>query len=838
MLFSVVVPLLLTALYATASSTAPRPLKRIAHPSTLTIEILPRKPNIHDRRSLNLDPATLSHSDSFRLTLSAFDQIYHLHLRPNDHLVHPAARINYFSTSPSGQTVLTHTEPLLRESVKAYWGEVVSPGLTSEKLRQDASRVLSNHKDHLGWARIMVHDQGDSKSGRSPVFEGAFTVNGVTHHVASASNYLRNKHQLDPHIEVSNDHPDSGLVIWRDSDILAPHEESAIRVAHGLNPVVPQTVGPASCAHDSMTYNTDPAENPALRSSPIGGHWYDPFGFTNSPPVSSNESVWKRDDVAGNGMSTNFVGNIGQTAGCPTSQKVVYMGVAADCTYTQRYGDQAAATQQILNDWNSASSLYKSTFNVSLGIVELQVFNGTCPSNADPATAWNIACGDVTLNDRLSLFSEWRGNKGADGTGLWHLLSACTTGSEVGIAWLATLCQSSSSGSSPNVVSGTAVSTAGRTEWQVIAHEIGHNFGAIHDCVDGCNLSGGCCPLSASSCNTNSQFIMSPTAADSEIRFSQCSLGNICSLMQGNSGSETDTSCVIDPDSSRKVISLQMCGNGIVEEGEDCDPGSGFNSTCCNPTTCKFTQGAVCDPASTSCCTSGCQFAPSTQICRPAKTATCDTAEYCPGNTAACPADVTAPNGRSCGSNGLTCASGSCTSLNQQCQSNGGSMNLTKACTAKNDRSCLVTCQDPTASNQCVVLETQLIDGSPCGYGGTCTGGSCKSGSWQDTFRAWYRENLQISIPVTVVVGAIALLILWAIVRSIVRCCYRPRTPPKTIAPVLINTRTSQNYPVSRGSDAVYANRPPRSMRPPPTAHSTRPHEAPVGYPIRREPLQ
>ena len=29
------------------------------------------------------------------------------------------------------------------------------------------------------------------------------------------------------------------------------------------------------------------------------------------------------------------------------------------------------------------------------------------------------------------------------------------------------------------MVSGTGVSTAGRTEWQVVAHEIGHNFGAI-----------------------------------------------------------------------------------------------------------------------------------------------------------------------------------------------------------------------------------------------------------------------------------------------------------------------------------------------------------------------
>lgn len=40
-------------------------------------------------------------------------------------------------------------------------------------------------------------------------------------------------------------------------------------------------------------------------------------------------------------------------------------------------------------------------------------------------------------------------------------------------------CQVTATGDSPNVVSGTGVSTAGRTEWQVIAHEIGHNFGAI-----------------------------------------------------------------------------------------------------------------------------------------------------------------------------------------------------------------------------------------------------------------------------------------------------------------------------------------------------------------------
>ncbi len=70
------------------------------------------------------------------------------------------------------------------------------------------------------------------------------------------------------------------------------------------------------------------------------------------------------------------------------------MGVAADCTYVTTYGGQENATQQILNNWNSASALYKvgpsssnvifpllkkfqTSFNVSLGIAELQVKSET-----------------------------------------------------------------------------------------------------------------------------------------------------------------------------------------------------------------------------------------------------------------------------------------------------------------------------------------------------------------------------------------------------------------------------------------------------------------------------
>ena len=61
-----------------------------------------------------------------------------------------------------------------------------------------------------------------------------------------------------------------------------------------------------------------------------------------------------------------------------------------------------------------------------------------CPSSTTDLP-WNVPCSSANLNSRLSLFSAWRGTLGEDGNGLWHLMSGCPTGAEVGIAWLATL---------------------------------------------------------------------------------------------------------------------------------------------------------------------------------------------------------------------------------------------------------------------------------------------------------------------------------------------------------------------------------------------------------------
>jgi Reprolysin family propeptide len=299
---------------------AQRPLKRIRHPTTLAIEIYPRTPShssSHNARGVPPVSTTLHHTDSFRLTLSAFGETFHLHLRPNDHLVHPSARIVYYDTDATGQSVLSRTEPLLPSSIKAYWGEVVPAHVSEQRMRADVARAPHRASDVLGWARITVHDQGDERTGRPPVFEGAFSVRGITHHVATRDSYLRNRGRFDPDFDQDNSAvPDGGLVIWRDSDVMEPWEERAARMSHAREQRRSRTYQagesepdfdpePARCAHDNLPWNSDPQLNPVLRSSQKGGSWYDPFGIYGRSPLA--ELLVKRDDIAGSSSSNKYV---------------------------------------------------------------------------------------------------------------------------------------------------------------------------------------------------------------------------------------------------------------------------------------------------------------------------------------------------------------------------------------------------------------------------------------------------------------------------------------------------------------------------------------------------
>jgi hypothetical protein len=214
---------------------------------------------------------------------------------------------------------------------------------------------------------------------------------------------------------------------------------------------------------------------------------------------------------------------------------------------------------------------------------------------------------------------------------------------------------------------------------------------------------------------------MNPSTAQGITDFSACSIGNICSAMGRQS---VKTSC-FSANKGVPLITAAVCGNGIVEDGEDCDCG-GSNSTtcasdaCCNGATCQFKTGAVCDDLNEECC-HNCQLAGASTVCRPS-TGVCDPAEVCSGTNATCPPDVTTPDGQTCGS-GLQCASGQCTSRNLQCQTLMGTYlngsNDTYACDSS---TCQISCASPEfGTGVCYGLQQNFLDGTPCSAGGKCS---------------------------------------------------------------------------------------------------------------------
>lgn len=113
------------------------------------------------------------------------------------------------------------------------------------------------------------------------------------------------------------------------------------------------------------------------------------------------------------------------------------------------------------------------------------------------------------------------------------------------------------------------------------------------------------------------------------------------SITYQDASSQTDSSAGTDGNGQA------VCGNSVVDPGEDCDLGSGNGLT-------------------GTCCTANCKFIPSGVTCRPAVAGGCDVAESCTGQAATCPADVVTPDGGTCSANGgSTCCSGLCSLTSQ-----------------------------------------------------------------------------------------------------------------------------------------------------------------------------
>lgn len=643
----------------------------------------------------------------FELSFNIRDDLHvKFHLEPNHDILANEASVSYLA--PDG--TISRKDKAERLDYKVFKGSawVQRPGAGETQWRR------------TGWARAIV-----KKDGKDPLFEGAFSVHKDHHHIQGSRNYLRTRHRLDPEIEELDADGEQYMVMWRDSDILPEptelkHQELRRDVNDGL---------PPSCGADKLTFNFQ-QDHPIFAGLPMKKRDYGfmDFGHIFKRQIDST--------TGGSSAGINLVQSIGQTAGCPATRKVALVGVATDCTYTSSFTDDQDARENIIDQMNRASAIWEDTFQISLGLQNITLSDRECPGTPNSATEWNQACtGNVDIQARLNMFSAWRGTQ-PDDNSHWTLLSTCNTGSAVGLAWLGQACVNTAittnnsftgngAGDGSETVSGAnvVVRTNGASEWQVIAHETGHTYGAVHDCMDQTCADANyvnsqqCCPLSADTCDAGERYIMNPSTSQGITDFSPCSIGNICSAIGRRS---VNTDCLSD-NRNVETITGQQCGNGIVEPGEDCDcggPEGCSDDPCCDPTTCRFASGAVCDDANEDCC-SNCQFASAGTVCR-ASTGECDPQETCSGDAGDCPPDTTQPDGESCG-DGLQCTSGQCTSRDEQCKSAMGSYTQGNDTNSCDSQGCVISCASPEfGPGVCYGLQQNFLDGTECGGGGQC----------------------------------------------------------------------------------------------------------------------
>ncbi|XP_008064756.2 disintegrin and metalloproteinase domain-containing protein 33, partial [Carlito syrichta] len=185
-----------------------------------------------------------------------------------------------------------------------------------------------------------------------------------------------------------------------------------------------------------------------------------------------------------------------------------------------------------------------------------------------------------------------------------------------------------------------------------MAHEIGHSLGLSHD-PDGCCLEalaeqGGCVMATA----TGHPF---PRV------FSACSRRQLRAFFRKGGGA-----CLSNAPGPGLQLPPARCGNGFVEDGEECDCGRGqeCQDLCCFAHNCSLRAGAQC--AHGDCC-ARCLLKPAGALCRQA-TSDCDLPEFCTGASPRCPPDVYLLDGSPCAGGRGYCRDGACPTLEQQCQ--------------------------------------------------------------------------------------------------------------------------------------------------------------------------
>ncbi|XP_029485156.1 zinc metalloproteinase-disintegrin-like 4a isoform X4 [Oncorhynchus nerka] len=316
-------------------------------------------------------------------------------------------------------------------------------------------------------------------------------------------------------------------------------------------------------------------------------------------------------------------------------QRFVEMYLVADYAEYKQFGSKTRG--RMLEIANHVDKLYRP-LNIRVMLVGLEIWT----------TRDHI---DVTISPENTLngFLQWRQDdllKRAKHDNAQFVTGKDFLGDTVGLANKLAMC----TGSSGAVNQDHNINPIGVAS--TIAHEMGHNLGMSHDtsgCTCGTSLSNDNCVMAG---RVRSVY---PGL------FSGCSQEQLSDFLE-----RANPRCLLDTPGSDRLYVGAACGNAFLDPGEECDCGTveECKNSCCDPTTCRLTEGSSC--AHGACC-ENCQLKQAASLCRRASS-DCDLAEYCTGTSELCPEDTFQMNGKPCSYGRGYCYNGQCPTLQQHCK--------------------------------------------------------------------------------------------------------------------------------------------------------------------------
>uniref|UniRef100_A0A0B8RYU4 Metalloproteinase (Type III) 3a n=1 Tax=Philothamnus irregularis TaxID=1899461 RepID=A0A0B8RYU4_9SAUR len=319
--------------------------------------------------------------------------------------------------------------------------------------------------------------------------------------------------------------------------------------------------------------------------------------------------------------------------------KHIELSIVADNLIYRKYGRNNTKIRMRISEILNYVNLYFNPANLHVTWIDLEIWsdedkiviNGSSEHTVRSFAAWRHS----------NLLKRKRNDNAQLLTGIYFDAGV------LGIAFIGGMCDSSLSVGAIQDNNDKAVLIAA-----IMTHELGHNLGMNHD-TDSCTCNTGPCIMKAS-INFNPP-----------VQFSSCSFWDYQRYIMTGAAQ-----CILNDPLTTDIVPTAVCGNGFVEEGEECDCGPPETCTneCCEAASCILKPEAEC--ADGACCEE-CQFKTAGELCRAAKD-DCDLPELCTGQSAECPFNHFHMDGHPCQNNLGYCFRGTCPTLENQCIALGG----------------------------------------------------------------------------------------------------------------------------------------------------------------------